>query len=156
MSILTKIINIYILLSIIIVTSPNEKNTVLEYCDINQYCNSCTLCGKGTNEYTPCSYYNLFCTEKFLNWVNFQESYLEKYSKFFRNISNANEFCGQEIYNLDSIKNSFSIINTSIKNIKNSNINHYNYEIRNIKYFNNKIGIANLIIKFNTNNSKKK
>ena len=116
-----KMNNIYIFLSIIIVISLNEKNTVLEFCDINLYCNSCTLCGNGTNEYTLCSYYNLFCTEKFSNRVNFQESFLEKYSKFFRNISNANEFCGQEKYNLDSVINSFSIINKSNKKIKSDN-----------------------------------
>ena len=150
---LTKIINIYILLSIIIVTSLNEKNSALEFCDINLYCNSCTICGNGTNKYTLCSYYNLFCTEKFSNRVNFQEPYLEKYSKSFRNITNANEFCGQEMYNLDSVRNSFSIINKSNKNIQNSNINHCNYEIRNTKYFHNQKDIANLIINFNRNNS---
>ena len=155
MSFFTKIINIYILLSIITAISPSEKNKVIEYCDINQYCNSCTLCGNRTNDYSPCSYYNLFCRKKFTNQEHFQESYLEKYSNFFRNIQNANEFCGQEMYTLDSSKNSFSIISKSNKNIQNSKINHCNYEIHNTKYFNNQKDIANLIIKFNTNNFEK-
>ena len=156
MALSTKIIYIQILLiSIIMIVSPNEKNTLSEFCNIDEYCNTCILCGNGTEDFATCSYSNLFCTEKSTNLTNFQESYLRKYSTFFRNVPNANEFCGQEIYKLDSITNSFSIINKSNKNIKNSNISHCNYEIHNIKYFNNKTDTAHLIIKFNTNNSEK-
>ena len=157
MTSLTKIINLYILIiSVIVIVSQVEKNTELEYCDTNQYCGSCTICGNETNDYKTCSYFNLFCKEKSTNHTNFQESYLQKYSTFFRNISNANEFCGQEKYTLDSITNSFSIINKSNINIINSNINHCNYEIHNTKYFNNQSDTAYLIIQYNTNNPEKK
>ena len=148
---MSKIINIYILLLIIII-SPNVKNTVLKYYNIVQFGNSCTLSRDRINEYNSC---NIFCAEDFINRTNFEELYIEKYSKFFRNLPNANEFCGQEMYTLNTITNSFSIINKSIKDIQNSNINYCNYEIHNTKYFNNQLDIANLIIKFNTNNSEK-
>ena len=159
MSSFKKIMDIYILLiSIITIVSPNEKNTSLEYCDIDKYCDKCTLCGNGTNDYSPCSYYNLFCTEKSTDSKNstiFKGTYKNKYSTFFRSISNANEFCGQEKYSFNSVIKSFTIINKSNKNIKDLNINHCNYEIYNRKYFNNKFDVANLKIKFNTNNSQK-
>ena len=145
---------IYILLiSILIVISSNEINSTLEYCDVQKYCEDCTFCGNGTNNYTLCSYYHLFC---FLTYDNifFQESFLTKYSTFFRDIPKANEFCGKANYNLDSVVDSFSIINKSNKDIKNSNINHCNYEINNTQYFNNYEGTANLIIRFKTNNTK--
>ena len=155
MSLISKIINIYIFLISIIIISSNQKNTLLEYCDIDKYCSSCTLCGNETNDYTLCSYYNIFCSEKYTNRTNFQELYIKKYSVFFRNIQNSNEFCGQEMYRLDSIKNSFLIMKKSNKKIKTSSINHCNYEIQNVKYFNNQLDIANLIIKFNSNNYEK-
>ena len=146
MSLIATFINIYILLSIIIIISLNRKNKALGYCNIGQYCNSCKLNGNGVNDYNSCLYYNILCTENLTNRTIFQESYLDEYSKFFRNISDANEFCGQEIYILDSVTNSFSIINKSFKKIQNSNVNHCNYEIHNTKYFNNQVDIANLII----------
>ena len=155
MSLISNFINLYILLSIIIIISSNRKNIALGYCNISQYSNSCKLTGNGINDYNSCLYYNILCTENLTNRTIFQESYLDEYSNFFRNLSNANEFCGQEIYILDSVTNSFSIINKSIKDIQNSNINYCNYEIHNTKYFNNQKDIANLIIKFKTNNSEK-
>ena len=138
------------------IISSDGKNKVLGYCNIGQYSNSCKLNGNGINNYNSFSFYNLFCTENLTNHTYFQETYLEKYSKFFRNIPNSNEFCGQEMYVLDSVQNSFSIINKSNKNIQNSKINHCNYEINNTKYFNNQLDKINLIIKYNINNPEKK
>ena len=151
-----KNIIIYILLiSIIkIIITSNEINTTLEHCDVQKYCEECIFCGNGTNNYTLCSYYNLFCIKNNRN-IFFQESYINKYSSFFRNISNADEFCGQEIYTFDLFIDSFSIINQTIKDIQNSNINHCNYKIYNNQYFYNFESAANLVIKFKTNNSKK-
>ena len=150
-----KIINIYIfLISFIINASSNKNKAILEYCEVDKKCDDCRFCGNETNDYTSCSYYNLFCIQN-SNQIFFQESLLKKYTNFFRSIPNSNEFCGQESYNLDSLKSSFSIINKSAKDIKNSNINHCNYEIYNKKYYYSYDGIANLIIKLKTNNSKK-
>ena len=153
MSYFKKNINIYILFSsIIIINSSNEINTSQKFCSIDEYCSDCTFCGNDTNDYTPCSYYNIFCTQKFTNYTVLQESFLKKYSTFFRNITNANEFCGKEAYTLDSLIDPFSIIYKSNKDIENSNINHCNYEINNTKYFYNFEDDANLIIKYKTNN----
>ena len=157
MSLFKKIIDIYIsFISIIIIISPeSEKNTKQEYCDIYKYCSDCTLCGNETNDYTPCSYYNLFCTQKPKNSTSFQQSYIKKYSAFFRNIPNTNEFCGPETYNLNKLKSSFSIVKKPNININNLKIVHCNYEIHNTKYYNNKLDEATLIIKLYTNNSEK-
>ena len=156
MSFFKKSKNIYILLiSIAEIISSNKKNTVLEYCEANKNCNDCVFCGEGIKDYNLCSYYNLFCTKKIANYIIFQESYLTNYSAFFRNIPNANEFCGQETYTINSLIGPFSIINKSIKNIKNSNIYHCNYEIYNNRYYYNYIDLANLIIKFKTNKLEK-
>ena len=150
-----KIKNIYILIiSIVVIFSSNKNKTILEYCDIDKYCESCTFCGNETNDYTPCSYYNLFCIKNSSD-IFFQDSYLNKYTTFFRNISNANDFCGKQTYIFDLPINSFSIINKTAKNIQNSNINHCNYEIYNTQYFYNFEGTANLIIRLKTNNVKK-
>ena len=126
MSFFKKIMDIYIF-SILIITivSSNEKNTSIEYCDIDKYCDECILCGNGTNDYTPCSYYNLFCTEKSAdskNSTNYKSTYKNKYSTFFRSISNVNEFCGKENYSFNSVTKSFSIINKSKKDIKDLDI----------------------------------
>ena len=153
MSFFEKNENIYIFfISIILIISSNGVNTALKYCDIYEYCSDCTFCGNGTNDYSPCSYSNIFCTQKFTNYTVLQETFLKKYSTFFRNITNANEFCGPKTYNIESLIEPFSIITKSNENIKNSNINHCNYEINNIKYFYNFEDEANLIIKFSTNN----
>ena len=151
-----EIINTYILLiSITLIISSNETNTSLEYCDINKYCSDCSFCGNQTNDYTSCSFYNIFCTDKFTNHVFFQESNIKKYSTFFKKIPNATDFCGQEKYTLDSFTNSFSIINKTKSDIKHLKISHCNYEINNTKYFHNYESLANLIIKFKTKNFKK-
>ena len=153
---LKKISNRSILLfSIIVIITSNEINTPSEFCSIYKYCSDCKFCGEDTNDYTSCSYYNLFCTEKLTNNTSFQESDIKKYSTFFRNIQDANNFCGQETYTIDSLRKSFTIINKSNRNINSFNINHCNYEIKNNKYYNNDLDIANLIIKLNSNNSNK-
>ena len=155
MSFFKKIINKYILLISVILTISTITKSIKEFCDFNKYCNDCTLCGKETNNYTNCSYYNIFCKEKLNNHIFYQESDIKKYSTFFRNISNANEFCGQANYTLNSFIDSFSLINKTRNDIKKSNINHCNYEIYNTKYYYNHEGIANIIIKLQTNNYKK-
>ena len=156
MSFMKNNINIYIFfISTVMIISSSEINITSNYCEIDKYCTECTYCGNGTNDYTPCSYYNLFCMQKISKGIVFQEFYLKEYSTFFRSMPNANEVCGQATYTFNSLVNSFSIINKSYKDIKNSNINHCNYEINNIKYFNNYIDEANLTIKFKTNNPEK-
>ena len=156
MIIINKIINMYILLiSIFVIISSNKKRTSLEYCNVSKYCSDCIFCGNKTKEYTQCSYYNLFCTKEHTGEIFYEESNIKTYSEFFRNIPNADKFCGQATYTLDSLIDSISIIKKSNKDMKKSNINHCNYEIYNSKYFYNYEGLASLIIKFKVNNSKK-
>ena len=156
MSFLSKIINFYIaLISITIIISSSDTNTTLVYCDINKYCGQCTLCGNETNDYTPCSFYNLFCTQSSTNYTIYQNDNLQKYSEYFRNIPNANEFCGQATYSFNKLIDSFSIMNKTSIEIKNSNINHCNYEIYNSKYFYNYVDVLYLKIRLKTNISKK-
>ena len=157
MSFFIKVTNIYIIFFLInIIISSDEINKTLKYCDIDKYCGECTFCGNGTNDYTSCSYNNIFCTQKSTNYTVLQEPLLKNYSTFFRNIKNANEFCGKVKYDLDSLIDSFTIMIRSDKNIKNSNINHCNYEINNTIYFYNFEDDANLIIEFKTNDVNKK
>ena len=156
MSFLKKNINIYIILiNVIKIISSNIKSRKLEYCNIDKYCNDCKFCGEGTNDYTPCSYYNLFCTKNLKNYTIFEETYLNSYSTFFRNIPNANDFCGQATYTLGSLTDSFLIISKSDRNVKKANIKHCNYEIYNTKYFYNNVDSATLTIKLKTNNFEK-
>ena len=151
MSFIKKYINI-LQISIIIINFSVVFNSTNEDCDIYKFCDECSFCGE-ENDYTQCSYYNIFCTQKMTNYTVINDTCLTNYISFFRNIQNAYEFCGQVTYTFDSLEDSFLIIKKTSKDIKNANINHCNYEIDNNKYFNNYEDTANLVIKFKTTNS---
>ena len=140
---------------VIIINFFTIRVNTAENCDVDKYCGQCSYCGVEGNDYTKCSYNNIFCTQKSTNYTIINETYLYNYNIFFRNIENANIFCGQENYTLDSLVDSFPIIKKSNKDIKNSNINHCDYKINNNKYFYNFDDGANLIIKYKANDSEK-
>ena len=115
---------------------------------------------KQASNYTSCSYCNIFCSvnnsrTEYSNKIFYNRTTENKYSEFFRNISNRNKFRGQEIYTLDSLNDSFLIFNKPNQDNKNSSINHYSYKITNIKYYFNSKYLINLIIKLKTNTTEK-
>ena len=140
----------YILIKI---TFEQEFN----YCDLNQECDSCEICGQDTKNYCSCNFYNVYCKNNNSNNYTIYTDFLHNYdgcikknnnenvcdksnvdidigkSKTinFKSSYNENFFC---FYNVKKIKNNNNDINILIKKEgeKSLNINlhliaYYNY-----------------------------
>ena len=126
------------------------------YCDLNQNCDDCSICGKDSNDYCSCNYYNIYCKNenKYTVLTDFIYSYdgcLVSNGKFesicgfsnididiglTKNISIKNNdykefFC---FYNIKKIRNNNNDINIFIK-MEGDKYTTYNLHL--IVYYNN-------------------
>ena len=111
-----------------------DNNTM---CTILEDCEHCIFCGNTTKDYTYCSYGNIFCHHIRDNnqYYEYNTPLKNNYSQFFRENNIIDSFCGTKNIALNSMKNSFQILETNIHSNQALKSIHCDYEINNKYYF---------------------
>ena len=146
----TRIFNLLILFQFsFIIANESPK-----FCDIEAYCYNCTFCEINSQDNdNECSFKNLFCLQKRLNELFFNETFLPHYNSFFQNNTDDSKIYVEEIINLTTLIKSFDIIKITHKANQNINEFHFFCLISNSKYFNNKKDSAFLSVEYNLQNN---
>ena len=118
----------YILIKI---TFEQEKN----YCDLNQECDNCEICGQDTNNYCSCNFYNAYCKNSDSNNYTINTDFLHFYDGCIKSNNNEN-ICGKSNVDIDIGK--FKTI--YFKSSYNANFFCF-YNVKKIKNNNNDINI---------------
>ena len=112
-----------------------DDNTI---CTIFENCEHCTFCGNTTKDYTYCSYGNIFChhiRDKNQEYYEYNTPLKNNYSQYFRENTVLDSFCGAKSISLNSMKNSFQILETNIHSNQALKSIHCDYEISNKYYY---------------------
>ena len=118
------------------IDSINIENNPI--CTIFENCEQCIFCGNSTKEYTYCNYRNIFChhiKEKNQEYYEYNTPLKDIYSEYFRGNTLLDSFCGTKIINLNSMKNSFQILESNINSNQALKSIHCDYEIINEYYY---------------------
>ena len=130
------------LLEILIKFSYDQNGN---YCDISKDCNTCEICGKNTNNYCSCYFYNLYCINSKLNTYTILSDFLFSYDGCLKNNYENEDICGDSNQNIDiGIYKKITFKSTSQRNF----VCFYN--IKKIKNNNNDI---NILLKKDSNDS---
>ena len=85
----------------------NEKKN---YCDKNQQCKDCQMCGKDTNNYCSCNFNNIYCYDNHPGNITVLSDFLLNYDGCLSNNGMTEKICGVSDINLDSKNNNKAII----------------------------------------------
>ena len=119
----------------LIINKSYEQN----YCDIDQYCNSCTFCGETSNNYCYCKFNNGFCIRED-STLYFYRNFFIQYDKCESKNDIFQNICGESDVKLDSGKDkTISYTTSETKNL----ICYYNF--RKSENNDNKMGIKIII-----------
>ena len=125
-----------LLLEVLIkITSVQNKN----YCDLDQKCGNCEICGSDTNNYCSCSLNNIYCKNDGQNNYTFLPDFLYFFDGCLSNNGKLENICGNSNLDIDIG------INKTI-NIKSSDYSHF-FCFYNVKKINNNNNDINILIK---------
>ena len=106
------------------------------YCDMDKDCDTCVICGKNTNNYCACNFYNVYCRNSKLNAYTILSDFLFSYDGCLKNNYENEDICGDSNQSIDiGIYNQITFKSTSQRNF----VCFYN--IKKIKNNNNDINI---------------
>lgn len=126
------------------ISSDGDSPSPEIICSLNKDCNSCTFCGNRTSDYSQCNFENIFCHYDQNNNYEYNTNFKAKYSNFFHQDAEINSFCGEQTIHLDSIKKSFTILDSTFNyNLLSKKIN-CDYDIINKYYYNHETDQAKL------------
>ena len=115
------------------------------YCNLNQKCNNCIVCGEETKNYCSCNFYNVYCKNDNSNSYSILSEFLFNFDGCIIGNGDMESVCGNSNINIDRG------ITKTINFISNYYTNYLCfYNIKKIKNNNNDI---NIIIKKEANNS---
>ena len=106
-------------------------------CHIKQNCNYCDYCGKETNNYESCSYYNIFCYNSYV-WTSessYSQFYKKEYIEYFDKDNEIKSFCGTAEFLLDNKtlnKTDLTIFDSQEKIFPKNKTMHCHYSITTI------------------------
>ena len=115
-----------------------ENNTKNSTCSIFEKCENCIFCGNLTKDYTYCNYGNIFCRhikDKNQEYYEYNTLLRDSYSEFFRENTILDSFCGEKSIALNSMKDSFQILESKINSNQALKLIHCDYEIINKYYY---------------------
>jgi hypothetical protein len=92
--------------------SINENTT----CTISENCDTCNFCGDKSLEYSTCNFENAFCHHVQNDNYEYNSKFKNYYSKSFREDLEINNFCDQRRFELSSMTETFTILDTG-KNV---------------------------------------
>ena len=133
----------------------NTENITNATCNVNEECDQCLFCGNTTNDYSKCNFDNIFCHHTQKDNYEYNTELQNKYSNYFREDTEIDTFCGEKNIKLDSLKKSFTILETDFNsnfNILSKKIN-CDYKISNKYYFEHDIDQAKLHLEIKNLNS---
>ena len=87
-----------LLFDFIIKFSFEQQNV---YCDLNQNCEKCKICGKEKNNYCSCSFYNMYCKDEESNDYKVFSDFLYNYDGCITNNGNIEDICGKSNIDID-------------------------------------------------------
>ena len=117
------------------ITLQQEK----KYCDLNQECDNCKMCGQDINNYCSCSFYNAYCKNSDSNNYTINTDFLHYYDGCTKSNNNNENVCGKSNIDIDIG------ISTTIFIQRSNNANFFCfYNVKKLKNNNNDI---NIIIK---------
>lgn len=121
-------------------------------CTLSEDCKNCEFCGNLTKEYMSCKFENSFCHHVDKGNYEYNTQIKNAYSNYFRSKSEISSFCGEREIDLNSMKDSFIILNSNSYK-KSDNLYHCDYKIINSYYLehNSDIAIMNFEIKSSSN-----
>ena len=137
---------LYLSVILIIKYSYEQKNI---YCDVNQDCDTCSICGSNTNNYCSCNFYNIYCKNIKLNTSIILSDFLFSYDGCLKSNGNNQDICGNSNQNID-----IGVYKTiTFKSSSQSNYVCF-YNIKKVKNNNNDVNIlvtkeTNIPINFN-------
>ena len=119
-------------LHFILINFSIEQNK--NYCDLEQKCNNCTICGQDSNNYCSCNFYNIYCRNDY-NYTILTD-FIYSYDACIVNNRNFENICGSSNVNIDiGITKNISIQNSNNKNF------FCFYNVKKIRNNNNDINI---------------
>ena len=113
-------------------------------CNLKEDCDHCDFCGKISLDYSTCNFDNVFCKYTQDNNYEYNSALQDKYSNYFRSDLEINNFCGEKYYNLNSMKDTFTIFESKLNSINLSKPLHCDYIIDNKYYYNHETDKAEL------------
>ena len=148
---------IFSLLNAYIYSQSDETETIVDEiknitCSLYEECDSCYYCGNMTEDYSLCSFENIFCYHNGTNKYEYNSAFKEYYSDYFRNSLKMDIFCGKKELKLNSPKKSFKIIETKLDSNILLNSIHCDYNLSNDYYYDHSTDEAILTIKINNKN----
>ena len=130
--------------------SKNENTT----CKLSEDCDTCNFCGDAELEYSTCNFENVFCHHIQNDNYEYNSKFKNLYSKFFREDLEINNFCVQKKFELNSMTETFTILDTrkNVGLLTNKLKINCDYEIINDYYYEHNSDQAKL--SFEIKNSK--
>ena len=102
---------ILFLLKLSLISFSKGENTT---CSLLDNCDTCNFCGESSKDYSTCNFNNVFCHHIDSDNYEYNSPIKELYSNSFRANNEINNFCGQKIFELNSIVETFTILDTKI------------------------------------------
>ena len=128
---------LYLLIFNALIKLSFGQNT--NYCDLDQKCENCKICGSDTSNYCSCNLNNIYCKSDGPNNYTFLADFLYSFDGCLSNNGKLENVCGNSNLDIDIG------INKTI-NIKSSDYSHF-FCFYNVKKVNNNNNDINILIK---------
>lgn len=131
-----KIDNLFFILIIFLIFAYSIEQSS-NYCDLNNYCSNCTICGSDSGDYCSCNFYNSYCLREGSSSSNFLNDFITKYDGCLTNNGNMESVCGTSDISIKNGENK----TITFKSTTNSDFICY-YNIKKPEINNNKMTIT--------------
>ena len=156
-------IKYFIIISLLFISYIYSQNTESDtnnletkaICNIFENCDKCIFCGNLTKDYINCNYGNIFCHHVQNDNYEYNTPLKDNYSRFFRQNTMLDSFCGNKKIELNSMKDSFQILESKINLNQALNSIHCDYYITNKYYYDHLDDSAKIHLEIKNQNSDK-